>query len=126
MFEMAEFLIENGGKYYGNAKDYCDVTDMLLRAICDGYTEVCRVMLENESNLNMTIQDEDDGSTLFHCAVAHGHPQILKMLIDFETTSNKNILNIYGNTAFEEAIRQNCDFRTSGKLMMYKKHTSNH
>ena len=126
MFEMVEFLIENGGKYYGNAMDYCDITYSLLRAICNGYTGVCRVLLENEPNLDMNIQDEDDGSTLIHCAVAHGHPQILKMLLDYETTSNRNILNIYGNTVFEESIRQNYEFRNYGKLMMYQKHISNH
>ena len=147
MYQIAELLIKHGAKYHGIEEG--DLSLILHDTSSEGYYGVCKVLLENGANVdglanivtplhyaaenghldvvdlliqhgaNVNFLDEDD-ITPFNGAVRHNCANIVKRFFELETTLNLNIRNVYGNTAFEDAVEKK--FGGIWKLMMYENH----
>ena len=152
-FHVAEFLIKHGAKYYGHTDK--DISSILHGASAKGYYGVCKVLLEIGANIdgladiatplhyaaenghldivellinngaNVNFLDEDN-ITPFNGAVRHNRADVVKSFFELGTNLNLNIINVYGNTAFEDAVDSKKTFWRVGKLMIFQEHIKYH
>ena len=107
-------LLQNGANVDG---DMWSMSNLHFAAE-DGYINIVELLIQNGANVNFL---DEERQTPFHGAVLHNRADVVRRFFELGTNFDLNNRNMFGNTAFEDAVEKK-ELGGILKMMMYHNH----